>query len=484
MQNIYISISKPVNKLYGFIGQAGTGKTTQIIAKLEELSAKTNWSDNNAVLALTFMHGSRRRLSLKLKILTKQGIHVDCQTIDSFCFYLVQRYKRYLGINKPINISDSVGNNDFIDKGSEIFSGIGSIQTLAIKLLSFKTVQESINISYPIVIVDEFQDCQGSLLEFIKLICPYSNFLIGSDDFQKLDKSETSCPATDWLKSNAEVTLLEIIHRTKNEKVLHSAKSLRTNTNLTPGVDVIAVTSSALAAWNIAKYINWNGWGKAKGSLAVISPTKSETDTFFKETLDRLKSPFEKNSFPATYLHIENDLDETVEEILESLDQWKTLKEVKKENLVLWEKMNKPVVRQTIIKVSRLLNIRGKDSISKEEFSELISRQKHQLKVFGISRSEPKKIALTVHQAKNREFDYVIILWSYKNQGGDLYSRKVLYNAVTRAKKDAVIIIQFNPVAKKIDTTIALVKNDYNKLPAKKVTPKKASAKKAPTKRI
>jgi hypothetical protein len=52
---------------------------------------------------------------------------------------------------------------------------------------------------------------------------------------------------------------------------------------------------------------------------------------------------------------------------------------------------------------------------------------------------------MTINQAKNREFDGVIILWPFE-VGGDLDSqRRRLYNALTRAQRWAVVIVQDNP---------------------------------------
>ena len=51
---------------------------------------------------------------------------------------------------------------------------------------------------------------------------------------------------------------------------------------------------------------------------------------------------------------------------------------------------------------------------------------------------------MTIHQAKNREFDSVIVLWPYKVAGSADRKRRLLYNAITRAKRQAVVIVQ-NP---------------------------------------
>jgi len=50
--------------------------------------------------------------------------------------------------------------------------------------------------------------------------------------------------------------------------------------------------------------------------------------------------------------------------------------------------------------------------------------------------------AMTISQAKNREFEGVIVLWPFAI-GGDLDSqRRRLYNALTRAHNWAVVIVQ------------------------------------------
>ncbi|MGX7873212.1 ATP-binding domain-containing protein [Mesorhizobium sp. ORM6] len=50
--------------------------------------------------------------------------------------------------------------------------------------------------------------------------------------------------------------------------------------------------------------------------------------------------------------------------------------------------------------------------------------------------------ALTVQQAKNREFDGVVVLWPYQVGGDAEHKRRLLYNAVTRARRWCHIIVQ------------------------------------------
>lgn len=48
----------------------------------------------------------------------------------------------------------------------------------------------------------------------------------------------------------------------------------------------------------------------------------------------------------------------------------------------------------------------------------------------------------TIHQAKNREFEHVVVLWPYQVTGVDLMARRLLYNALTRAKSSALVLVQ------------------------------------------
>jgi superfamily I DNA/RNA helicase len=50
---------------------------------------------------------------------------------------------------------------------------------------------------------------------------------------------------------------------------------------------------------------------------------------------------------------------------------------------------------------------------------------------------------MTVHGAKNREFDNVVVLWPAAIGGrSDDHKRRLLYNAVTRAKQRCLVLVQ------------------------------------------
>jgi hypothetical protein len=53
----------------------------------------------------------------------------------------------------------------------------------------------------------------------------------------------------------------------------------------------------------------------------------------------------------------------------------------------------------------------------------------------------PRCTLATVHGAKNREFDNVFVFWGYKLPGDPEKERRLLYNAITRAKKHCIVLV-------------------------------------------
>ncbi|MDZ4773337.1 MAG: hypothetical protein SGI72_09415, partial [Planctomycetota bacterium] len=63
-----------------FEGPAGSGKTTQLVAEVKRILAASPLIPGQRVLALTKMHGSRRRMDAKLDLEIRPA-KADCQTI-------------------------------------------------------------------------------------------------------------------------------------------------------------------------------------------------------------------------------------------------------------------------------------------------------------------------------------------------------------------------------------------------------------------
>src|SRR5690554_4874426 len=175
-----------MGKVVVFTGQAGTGKTFSLMQLLTEIIPQKEWLKFETILALTFMHGSRKRLETNLKFVkTDFKVRYECSTIDSFALTILNRFRSYLDISKTIRPSEVVSENLF-----ECFMSREMIRERAGHLLQFDSVRKFIENSYPYIVIDEFQDCTGTLLEIVKQLSNSTNILIASDQFQQLSNPE------------------------------------------------------------------------------------------------------------------------------------------------------------------------------------------------------------------------------------------------------------------------------------------------------
>lgn len=49
---------------------------------------------------------------------------------------------------------------------------------------------------------------------------------------------------------------------------------------------------------------------------------------------------------------------------------------------------------------------------------------------------------LSIHQAKNRQFDHVVILWPHGVPGSDDLKARLLYNGITRARRTCKVFVR------------------------------------------
>lgn len=430
-----------MGKVTVFTGQAGTGKTTALMNLLAEFVPKREWLGFETILALTFMHGSRKRLDAKLIFLkTDFKIKFKCSTIDSFSVNLVNRFKSYLEIDKPIKVNTSDEN---IEGQYEIQLPLESIQKYMIALLEHESVKKFIANSFPYILIDEFQDCTGNLLEIVKGLALSTDLLIAADPFQQLTDDESS-DGMDWIIENKfeHFNLDEGgVKRTKVDSILKTAACLRTGKNIDGkkifvGISVSKHLTSAFMLPNIHYNIK-------SGTIAIITPTKK--GKFIAEAINSLggkytfKKGYHEGKTVGPYDHLLNSE--------EYIDTEALIHEIPKQPLTKSELSKLKTNRNFVLKrvaemLLRKLSLRNIDYITYEEFHFLVEQLSHTYDNFYKKESHAKIIFTTVHGAKNREFETVIILWPYEAAGNLVYKRKLLYNAITRAKNNAMIIVQ------------------------------------------
>ena len=86
-----------------------------------------------------------------------------------------------------------------------------------------------VNQRFPVVVIDEFQDCRTGRLGIAQGLSAKADLLVAADAFQDLSETGDS-PAVEWLSSAAQVENLTTVHRTSDGGLLQTALALRNGT--------------------------------------------------------------------------------------------------------------------------------------------------------------------------------------------------------------------------------------------------------------
>jgi superfamily I DNA/RNA helicase len=423
-----------------YTGQAGTGKTFSLIAYLVEAIPKREWLNFETILALTFMHGSRKRLESKLKFIrTDFKIKTACSTIDSFAVSIVNRFRSYLEIGKIIKVNTE---NIVIENRFELQLPLNIIQEYAVKLLQYDSVRNFVSNSYPYIIIDEFQDCTGHLLEIVKQLSNSTNLLIAIDPFQQLNEIDDS-EGMNWINDFEIHNLDESgIKRTTNNLIITTATCLRKCEKIEGKKIYITLSASPhLTAYFLKTNIHYN---LSNGNIAIITP--SQKSKFVTQAIDSLSIPYEfkkgkKNAgkiIGPYHKLLGSDGFASIEELLSEIPK----KDLTRTELKELSKDKNFIIRRSSEILLKRLSRRNDEIIRYDEFHFTLCQSIHTYDNFYRKENMNKIVLTTIHGAKNREFETVIILWPYEVSGNLLKKRKLLYNAITRARRNAIVIVQ------------------------------------------
>jgi hypothetical protein len=427
-----------------FEGPAGTGKTTRLVASAREHLDRHPLGAEQRVLALTKYHGSRRRMDVKLRG-KKAGVcdALDCLTIDSFSWRILQTWR---------SLSDHLGLR-------AVPGNFGSITAAAGVLLQHANVAQWIARRYPVVIVDELQDCKAGELDVLRGIEPYATFFCGADGFQDLSGDVVN-EAVDWAGEVGEVVPLHRVRRTEVQALLDAASALRARKQIQLskqfGFEILPVRAPAQAGAALCWRIH--AW-RQSGQIAVISATKPGTSPFCDKVVDWAstrtsvaKHGGQAGPFPTAW---ESSDEQAEEEMLKGLGL--AAREV---TSLRCKKLAELAVGRRHSELhswaQRQFFVLGREEVSLEEVRAEISQIVRRRRAFGPDTNWDRRV-LTIHQAKNREFESVVALWPLKQPKDLERQRRLLYNAITRAKSRAMVIVE-DPTGKV--TTGALFAGD------------------------
>lgn len=186
-------------KLTFVTGQAGTGKTTKLMELAGNLiPSLVTQPEFQSVLAITHMHGARRRIDSALRK-EHPNAPVMVTTIHSFALGIVNRWRRALGHNLPIAASPERGG--LFEQYGTLQASFGEILDMASNLVGNPTVGGLVAASYALIIVDEFQDCDLSAISLIEKLARFSQVILAADGFQDLTRPDDApCEAINWLE--------------------------------------------------------------------------------------------------------------------------------------------------------------------------------------------------------------------------------------------------------------------------------------------
>lgn len=425
-----------------FSGAAGTGKTTSLFHNSIEYLTENSLRDNQRVLALTKYHGSRKRMDFKFNGKEGLGSPVDCFTIDSFAMNLVNRWRSRV---------------HFTGAFPEI-GDFHAIMNAAGELLEHNEVGEWVARRYPLILVDELQDCKGGEIKFLSGLELHVHCICAADAFQDLSADKNN-QAISWANSVGDVVLLEQVHRTQVRGLLNAAHAIRDSSALESerktGFEIISVPKAplggAITSWTIKSWSNY-------GRIAVISPTAKENSPFCAGIVEWTSTKISKSRkskatagpYRLDWEHSDDDSSKTImetmnikdnrEEEFSCNDLTRIAREIGEKDIYDW--------------LRREQFIRGRNSITSNEAHRKIKEIVRRRRIYGYSRLKGR-IALTIYQAKNREFESVIVLWPLRIQPGTDKQRRLLYNAVTRARRQVVVIVE-DPKKERLETSLFL----------------------------
>jgi hypothetical protein len=249
----------------------------------------------------------------------------------------------------------------------------------------------------------------------------------------------------DWIReSDFQVTDLNQsgVKRTSNNRILNSSTNLRTgNREDGPQVKIFPCPSKYLSVVILKTHIFYNF---AHGNMAIITPNKGSA--FVRDTMESLSSEYTFKKGPhegqiiGPYHHLvnnddnSNDFDQLIKDIPKMALDRTFLNTLKNHRHF--------VLKRCAQRLLKKMSLRNLNNVPYDDFIYTLKQTHHTYETFYRQERTLKITYTSVYGAKNREFDTVFVIWPYQVPKGEIYQRKLLYNAITRAKKNVYIIAQ------------------------------------------
>jgi superfamily I DNA/RNA helicase len=417
--------------LSAFDGPAGSGKTHSAIEQLRAELLGVPLGNTQRILALTYMHGARIRLHEQLEKIAELRGRYDASTLDSLAWRICRRWRtRIRELGHPIPAEDDYGAN----------------ATLSALLLTEEHVRKWVAHVYPAILIDEAQDLDLARLAIIDELAKSCRVIIAFDEFQCLNPRNRPAPVMSWIQGRCRLITLAGSKRTSESRLLSAANQIRDGKPVAGGgvFKIVEAPSNKTAGPVFAATII--GYEMLKdGTFAILTPSKDANYAIDIVALLQTK-PVGKDKNVGPFAVRWETGDDRLFDLREQLrdDAAFTLEEI---GSLLSPFLHVSCVDMTLSMIKRMHNAGGTDTFSTETVVKILDRSIAAARQFNRSVPE-RRLAMTIHQAKNREFDRVAVIWPYKIPPSPEDRRRLLYNAVTRARKSCIVVVQHGSLLK------------------------------------
>lgn len=406
-----------------FEGPAGCGKTHRLMDELAGALEREPLDAHQRVLAVTFMHGSRRRLESRLSIIKPLRGRYEAVVLDGFAWRLVQRWRRlvaHLGFVVPQE-------HDF-----------DACCAMAARLVAMPIVAQWVKSSFPIMIVDEAQDLCANRSAIVSALSSTVTVILAFDEFQCLAPELRPIPIQTWLAENAPPVTLQGNRRTNIVQLLAAADAVRQGLAIPDGGREFRLTAapslSLMATW-LANAVRFRRNG---GTLAVLTPSRGGPAA---AAVARVAAgPIGRQQSGPFTISWENSDAEDLDSIWDRV-ALNGQCQIHDAIAALHELRDDPILLRTRDWLKSKERTSGITHIAAAEVRVQVERLVTRRRQFG-GRRDPTLSAMTIHQAKNREFDHVVVIWPHRVPNGDDQRRRLLYNAITRARRSCTVLVQ------------------------------------------
>lgn len=284
-------------------------------------------------------------------------------------------------------------------------------------------------------LVDEAQDLTPNRLAIAQGLAPHVELLVASDEFQCLVEELRPNVACEWLAASGNEMVLNQPRRTNDQDLLADARAVRSGqAPVSAGkFKVVTTPNAGLASTWISNAISWN---RAGNRVAIITPTMGIFANQVQQWVESRTTSRQNGPHPVKLEQPEAVRSAALIGALALPGQADLL-----EARALIADQPRSIRLEFIRLLDKQRKTKGQTVFSREEMELAI------LQIFANQRrfagnDGPGVRLLTVHGAKNREFDLVLVLWPAAIGGDEIQRRRLLYNAITRAKNQCLICVQ------------------------------------------